>query len=110
MFFDRLLEFSLRIFESGIEQKWIEVTLKREYIEQEKFFLNMDDFYPAFCLLAGLVAATLSLVLEIVCHNCQRNFSKQQRNFRGNERIIPKRNMKVRFVQVRPIDEEDLEF
>lgn len=116
---DRLQEYSLKIHESGIKQRWnslssfskyedIAAVKKREQIINEEFLLKLDDMTGAFyCLGIGSVVALIGLVLEFFWFYNLRHL-KQKMIARPKRRCWARRNRvapiqtRVRFIQVQP--------
>lgn len=75
----RLQSYSLKVFESGMKQRWMNLLAfedmkalkKRETNAREGSLLNLDDILAAFyCLGIGLVLALISFTLEMFWHDC----------------------------------------
>jgi hypothetical protein len=110
-FTERLQDYSLRIHESGIKQRWqtelnfedMADVKQREYNAKEGFLLNLEDMVGAFyCLGIGCVLALMAFVLEIFYWDCiqrlewniitasirRRFYSFSRRNRVATHRII----------------------
>ena len=112
-FQQRLQELSLRIFESGIRQRWTaknpfedaQARKEREYYENEEYFLNLKDLTPAFYLLVlGLTFSAIYFLLEIFWRDFLKKFIKDKSTRRVNNIAPKKRTFRVKFVKVRPIN------
>lgn len=111
-FMNRLQEFSLRIFESGLKQLWSKINpvedikglKERKYFENEEYLLTLFDILPAFyVLIFGLKLSTLTLLIEIHAHDFlgQLNWHNFVKKF-----IVNKQPAKVhQIIQVRSLYE-----
>ena len=75
IFYERLQEFSLKVFESGIRQHWEVVnplmsaisSRKLQTTHESDYYLNLADIAPAFYILAfGLLISYFAAVIEFV--------------------------------------------
>ena len=114
-FYERLQEFSLKVFESGIRQHWdIMNPLKPEIssselknLQEADYFLNLVDIAPAFYILAcGLLISFFFALIEMFyffVHSKLREMKKRCRVLKCDMRIPPK--VKQRIIEVRPINQ-----
>jgi Ligand-gated ion channel len=124
-FTDRLKEFSLRIFESGIKQHWTtllhkltdEINLQQISIMKEEFLLKMGDFKYVFYIWAiGLSVASIAFVAELLCYKYRARIrrtwiGKLMRKWSGTERRIQREMMMVRRrarVVIEPFEEFEM--
>lgn len=93
-FTERLQEYSLRIFESGIKEHWktmrnfedMAEVKQRKIIANEEFYMNLQDMMGAFyCLGIGFALSTLAFVVEI----WRFNFRQWMRRWRNRNRVDP---------------------
>ena len=112
-FQQRLQDLSLRIFESGIRQRWTaknpfedaQARQERRYYENEEYFLNLKDLTPAFYLLAlGLTISAMTFLFEIFWRDFLKNFIKDKSTRRVNNIAPKKRTVRKKFIQVQPIN------
>jgi hypothetical protein len=117
-FADRLQHYSLKIHESGIKQRWMNLLLfedmvevkKREYNAREEYLLNLQDMLGAFyCLGIGLTAAFIAFLLEIFWYDCvdrlmwemiAKPIRRRLRRWTWRNKVAPRR-----IIQVRPFDD-----
>ena len=100
-FQQRLQELSLKIFESGIRQRWTtknpfedaQARKEREYYENEEYFLNLKDLTPAFYLLAlGLTISAMTFLFEILWQSSTMKLIKDKSTRRVNNNAPKKAN------------------
>ena len=115
LFYERLQEFSLKVFESGIRQRWeVENILRtfgsssehRQTTQESDYYLNLYDIAPAFYILAsGLLLSYFVAVIEIVYVFVHRKF----REIKNRPRVLKcgKRTSQVphQIIQVQPINQ-----
>jgi hypothetical protein len=97
-FTERLQEFSLRVFESGIKQLWrahlgledMESVRTRESEANEDFLLNLGDMTGAFyCLVIGCVVSLIAFGLEISKEKFKWRKMKNCMKFFRRKRVAP---------------------
>lgn len=111
---DKLQDYSLRIFESGIKQHWTTMisledmseVKKREAIAYEEFYFNLKDMMGAFyCLGVGLSLAFVAFVFERLwwryfqyfsLRAFRRNVCRIWRRWRNRNRVQPRVFIRVR--------------
>jgi uncharacterized membrane protein YeaQ/YmgE (transglycosylase-associated protein family) len=113
VFHERLEEFSLRLSETGVKDRWNQflpyenalAKIKREYMEREEYLMNLDDLYPAFCLLlGGLAVATLVLIFELFLYSFICKMLARMIEWRCCWFMRQAGQLRVRFVQVQPME------
>ena len=113
--YERLQEFSLKVFESGIRQHWdIMNPLKPELknLQETDYFLNLVDIAPAFYILAcGLLISFFVAAFEFFYQFFRRKFSKIENELMASDlELISPQPITHRIVQVRPINQNSIEF
>lgn len=103
---------TLTVFESGIRQYWkssLEFSGSKPYAEDnfinnEKYLLNMEDLYGVFyILILGLVIASVILIIEIFFHDCISNLSYPKFREGFQKQLLRLAEKKVNKMQVRRI-------
>ena len=115
IFYERLQEFSLKVFESGIRQHWEVVnplmsaisSRKLQTTHESDYYLNLADIAPAFYILAlGLLISYFAVVIEFVYFFVDNKLRIIKNKPKVSE-FGKKTSHKVthRIIQVRPINQ-----
>jgi hypothetical protein len=113
--------YSDRVFESGIKLHWQSIYLKlkefraeieQRYITNEEYLLKLEDLKGVFKIwFFCMLGCTLVFLLEVFTHDCLQNLTWKvaEKALYVNPKTkqkkkSKKRKMKVRFVQVHPME------